>query len=63
MDRASKSPIKNPPNLVRAGSFSLESLLSRIDPGAVEESEKFVRLIYEQRHVDLSAVRNGETGS
>ena len=62
MDRASSSPFKDPPNLVRAGSFSLESLLSHIDPGAAEESEDFVRLIYEQRHSDLSAVRNGETG-
>jgi hypothetical protein len=63
MDRASKSPIKNPPNLVRVGSFSLESLMSHIDPGAAEESENFVRLIYEQRHADLSAVCNGKTGS
>jgi hypothetical protein len=62
MDRASSSPIKDPPNLVRTGSFSLERLLSHIDPGTAEESEDFVRLIYEQRHSDLPAVRNGETG-
>src|SRR5713226_4544486 len=51
MDRVPSQPIKDPPNLVRAGSFSLERLLSHIDPGTAEESEDFVRLIYEQRHI------------
>jgi hypothetical protein len=62
MDRVPSQPVKDPPNLVRAGSFSLDRLLSLIDPGTAEESEDFVRLIYEQRHSDISSDRNGETG-
>ena len=42
--------------------FSLDRLLSHIDPGTEEESEEFVRRIYEQRHIDLSSDRNGKTG-
>jgi hypothetical protein len=61
MDSAQSRPVKDPPNLVRAHCFSLERLLSHLDPGTAEESEAFVRLIYEQRHDDLSAGRNGET--
>jgi len=34
--------------------------LSHIDPGPAEESEAFVRLIYEQRHIDVSS-DNGKT--
>jgi len=49
MDRVPPQRVEGPPNLVRAGSFSLDSLLSHIDPGPAEESEAFVRLIYEQR--------------
>jgi hypothetical protein len=55
-------PVEDPPNLIRAGSFSLERLLSHIDPGPAEESEAFVRLIYEQRHIDVSSGCNGKTG-
>jgi hypothetical protein len=62
MDRVPSQPVKDPPNLVRAGSFSLDRLLSHVDPGTAEESEDFVRLIYDQRHIDLSSVRNGKTG-
>jgi hypothetical protein len=62
MDRTPSQPVKGPPNLIRAGSFSLDRLLSHIDPGATQESEDFVRLIYEQRHSDLSSGRNGQTG-
>jgi hypothetical protein len=54
-------PVKDPPNLVRPGSFSLDRLLSHVDPGPAEESEAFVRLIYEQRHTDVSSDRNGKT--
>jgi hypothetical protein len=50
-------PAKDPPNLVRAGSFSLDRLLSHIDPGPAEESEAFVRLIYEPRHIDVGVRR------
>jgi hypothetical protein len=50
--------VNNPPNLVRPGAFSLERLLSHTDPGTAEESEDFVRRIYEQRHDDLSSARN-----
>ena len=61
MDRVPPQPVKAPPNLVRAGSFSLDRLLSRIDPGPAEESETFVRLIYEQRHIDVSSDSAGKT--
>jgi hypothetical protein len=56
-------PVKDPPNLVGPAPFSLDRLLSHIDPGTAEESEQFVRLIYDQRHLDLSSDRNGKTGS
>jgi hypothetical protein len=62
MDRVPSQPVQDPPNLVRAGSFSLDRLLSHIDPGPAEESEDFVRLIYDRRHIDLSSDRNGKTG-
>lgn len=61
MDRTPPQPVKDPPNLIRAGAFSLDRLLSHIDPGAPEESEEFVRRIYEQRHTDLPSDRNGKT--
>jgi len=61
MDRIPQHPSKDPPNLIRAGSFSLDRLLSHIDPGPVEESEAFVRLIYEQRNIDVSSESNGKT--
>ena len=61
MDRVPPQHVKDPPNLIRASSFSLDRLLSHIDPGPVEESEAFVRLIYEQRHLDVSSERNGQT--
>jgi hypothetical protein len=59
MDRVPPPPVKDPPNLIRASLFSLDRLLSHIDPGPAEESEAFVRLIYEQRHLDVSSGRNG----
>lgn len=63
MDRLPSQPVKDPPNLVRAGSFSLDRLLSHLDPGPAEESEAFVHLIYEQRHIDVSSGHGGETRS
>jgi len=62
MDRVPQQPVKDPPNLIRSGSFSLERLLSHIDPGPAEESEAFVQAIYEQRRIDASSDRNGKTG-
>lgn len=62
MDHVPQQPVKDPPNLIRSGSFSLDRLLSHIDPGTVEESEDFVSRIYEQRYLDLSSGRNGKTG-
>jgi len=62
MDHVPPQPVKDPPNLVRAGSFSLDQLLSHIDPGPPEESEGFVRLIYEQRRSDVSSDRNSKIG-
>jgi hypothetical protein len=61
MDRVPPQPVKHPPNLVRSGAFDIERLLSHIDPGPREESEEFVRRIYEQRHIDGSSGRNGKT--
>jgi len=36
--------------------------LSHIDPGPVEESEGFVRFIYEQRRTDVSTENTGQIG-
>ena len=63
MDRVPPQPVKDPPNLIRSGSFSLDRLLSHTDPGSAEESEDFVNRIYGQRRLDLSSDRNGKTGS
>ena len=61
MDTAPIRAVKIPPNLVRSGSScNLDRLLSHIDPGPAEESEAFVRLIYEQRHIDVSSECNGK---
>ena len=62
MDRTPKAPVKDPPNLIRAGSFSLDRLLSHTDPGPAEETEAFVRVIYEQRRTDVSSDHDGKTG-
>ena len=62
MDRTPAEPAKDPANLSRTGCFSLERLLSHIDPGPADESEAFVRRIYEQRHTDISSQHNGKTG-
>jgi hypothetical protein len=59
MDRVPPAAVKDPPNLVRTGPFSLDRLLSHVDPGPPEESEAFVRLIYEQRRIDVSTERHG----
>ncbi|MGA3043665.1 MAG: hypothetical protein ABSF54_23060 [Bryobacteraceae bacterium] len=62
MDRVPPEAVKDPPHLFRTGSFSLDRLLSHIDPGPAEESEAFVRLIYEQRRTDVSTEFNGKIG-
>jgi hypothetical protein len=62
MDWAPSQPVQDPPNLLRTATFSLDRLLSHIDLGTAEESEDFVHLIYDQRHIDLSSDRNGKTG-
>jgi len=62
MDRVPPEAVRDSPNLVRTGSFSLDRLLSHIDPGPAEESEAFVRLIYEQRRTDVSTEHNGKIG-
>ena len=61
MDRGPQESAKNPQNLARAHEFSLDLLLSHIDPGPAEESEAFVNLIYEQRRLDVSSNCNGTT--
>jgi hypothetical protein len=60
MDRAPQQPVQDPPNLTRSVPFSLDRLLSHVDPAPVEESEAFVRLIHAQRHLDLASDRNGK---
>ena len=62
MDYTPPRSVKDLPNLIRSGAFTLDRLLSHIDPGPQEESEDFVRRIYEQRHIDLSSDRNGKAG-
>ena len=61
MERVPSQPVEDPPNLIRSDGFSLDRLLSHIDPGTEEESEEFVGRIYEQRHKDLSSDGNGKT--
>ena len=53
---------KDQPSMVLAKAFDLERLLSHIDPGPAEESEAFVRLIYEQRRADVGSRRSGKVG-
>jgi hypothetical protein len=62
MDRLPPHTVKDPPNLIRTGAFSLDRLLRHIDPGPTEECEDFVRRIYEQRRINLASDRNGKTG-
>jgi hypothetical protein len=62
MERLPPQPVKDPPNLIRSGTFSLNRLLSHIDPGTAEESEEFVRRVYEQRHIDLGSDRDRKAG-
>jgi hypothetical protein len=62
MDRLPSQPVEDRPNLVRAGSFSMDRLLEHIDPGTAEESEDFVRLIDDRRHIDLSSDRHAKPG-
>jgi hypothetical protein len=59
MDRVPPQPVKDPPNLMRSGPFSLDRLLSHTDPGPAEESEDFVERIYGQRHLELPSDGNG----
>ena len=63
MNRVPPQPVKDPPNLIHAGASTLDRLLTHLDPGTEEESEEFVRRIYEQRHIDFSSDRNCKTGS
>lgn len=50
-------------NLVENGPFSLERLLSHVDPGPGEESEDFVRLIYAQRDTGRAPLAMSLTGA
>ena len=62
MNRMPQQPVEDPPNLIRTGSFSLDQLLSHIDPGPAEESEAFVHVISEQRRIDVASGPSLETG-
>ena len=61
VERLPSQPVKDPANFVRVCPFDLDRLLSHIDPGPAEESEAYVRLIYEQRRSDLSSESSGTT--
>jgi hypothetical protein len=61
MSRAPDQPATAHPNLVGTTPFSMDRLLSHVDPGPKDESEEFVRHIYEQRRDDLPSNRNGQT--
>ena len=50
--RQSGPALKSRAAIVRKKPFSLEALLKHIDPGPRGETEKFVRLIYEERRRD-----------
>lgn len=54
MERKPESPLKDPQPLLRAAPFSLDRLLSHVDPGPDRETEEFVRQIYEQRRREAS---------
>ena len=60
MERVPSQPVNDPANLVRVSPFDLDRLLSHIDPGPAEESEGYVRLIYEQRGSDVSSEISGK---
>ena len=62
MDKMQRQSAQGPPNLVRVAQFSLERLLTRIDPGPPEESEEFVRRIYEQRRLETATGVNDPAG-
>ena len=55
-------PVKDLPNLHPVRPFDLDRLLSNIDPGSAEESEAYVRLIYQQRRIGVNSEPNGKTG-
>jgi hypothetical protein len=44
------------PDLVGRKTFSVDEIRKYVDPGAAEEAEKFVRLIYEERRQDRERV-------
>lgn len=58
-DRLPQQPVNDQANLIRHGCFSLDRLLSHVDPGTAEESENLVSRIYEQRHMDISTDQVG----
>ena len=62
MDHAPSTPAKDRLSPIPDGSFTLDRMLSHIDPGPAEETEEFVRLIYEQRHTEFYPDSNGKTG-
>jgi hypothetical protein len=60
MDPVPSQHVKDPPDLVRTGSLSLNRMLSPIDTGPADESEAFVHLNYDQHNIDVSTHRNGK---
>lgn len=47
---------KSHANIVRRKAFSVDEIRKYVDPGPVEEAERFVRLIYEERRHDRERV-------
>jgi hypothetical protein len=60
MSTVPPAEVLDPRNLIRTDAFSLDRLLTHIDPGPAEESEAFVRRIYEQRRVVSTSELNGQ---
>lgn len=57
MKGARPKPLKDVPSLRRTAPFDWERLLTRVEPGPAEETEAFVRHIYEQRRLDRTPQR------
>ena len=59
MPRSSRAKPGSQPSLVRKGPVSRRALLAHIEPGPAEETEEFVRFIYELRRKAKSRIALG----
>ena len=58
MNEFPHQPVEDSSNVVDTSSSTFDRILNHLDPGPAEESEAFVRLIYEQRRIDNSVNGN-----